>query len=93
MRNAEKEMDVLCKAMSTIRRFVQHSGIIFLLTNLAQAQSRARQENQVAMLRGIKGDMSGMPQNYQMMMRGQNGLNMQQNNELRQKAIQNNRNG
>jgi hypothetical protein len=47
------------------------------------------------MLRGIKGDMSGMPGNYQaaMMMRGQNGLNMQQNNELRQKAIQNNRNG
>ncbi|TVY62892.1 Transcriptional activator somA [Lachnellula suecica] len=58
-----------------------------------QQQSRLRQENQVAMLRGIKGDVNNMPQYQQMMMRGQNGLAMQQNNELRQKAIQNNRNG
>lgn len=44
------------------------------------------------MLRGLKGNMAELPPNYRMMMGGQNGLNMQQNNELRQKAIQNNRN-
>jgi hypothetical protein len=45
------------------------------------------------MLRGLRGDI--LPQGYQqaMMMRGQqNGMNLNQNNELRQKAIQNNRN-
>ncbi|TVY58290.1 Transcriptional activator somA [Lachnellula cervina] len=57
-----------------------------------QQQSRSRQEQQVAMLRGLKGNMAELPPNYRMMMGGQNGLNMQQNNELRQKAIQNNRN-
>jgi hypothetical protein len=48
-----------------------------------------RQEAQQQMLRGIRGDM--MPAQYQqLMMRNQaNGMN---NNELRQKAIQNNRN-
>jgi hypothetical protein len=48
-----------------------------------------RQEAQQNMLRGIRGDM--MPGQYQqIMMRNQaNGMN---NNELRQKAIQNNRN-
>lgn len=49
-----------------------------------------RQEAQQQMLRGLRqGDM--MPAQYQqMMMRNQaNGMN---NNELRQKAIQNNRN-
>ncbi|KAH8818170.1 SOM1 protein [Hyaloscypha sp. PMI_1271] len=60
-----------------------------------QAQSRLRQEQQQAMLRGIRGDMQ-LPQGYQqaMMMRGQavNNMNLNQNNELRQKAIQNNRN-
>jgi hypothetical protein len=47
------------------------------------------------MLRGLRGDMQ-LPQGYQqaMMMRGQavNNMNLNQNNELRQKAIQNNRN-
>jgi hypothetical protein len=47
------------------------------------------------MLRGIRGDMQ-LPQGYQqaLMMRGQavNNMNLNQNNELRQKAIQNNRN-
>ncbi|PMD65837.1 uncharacterized protein K444DRAFT_624384 [Hyaloscypha bicolor E] len=60
-----------------------------------QAQSRMRQEQQQAMLRGIRGDMQ-LPQGYQqaMMMRGQavNNMNLNQNNELRQKAIHNNRN-
>ncbi|PMD23726.1 hypothetical protein NA56DRAFT_716215 [Hyaloscypha hepaticicola] len=60
-----------------------------------QAQSRMRQEQQQVMLRGLRGDMQ-LPQGYQqaMMMRSQtvNNMNLNQNNELRQKAIQNNRN-
>ncbi|CAG8957947.1 hypothetical protein HYFRA_00000289 [Hymenoscyphus fraxineus] len=60
-----------------------------------QAQSRQRQEQQVAMLRGLRPE--GMMQNggayQQMMMRNQaNGMNMHQQNELRQKAIQNRQN-
>lgn len=46
------------------------------------------------MLRGIRGEMQ-LPQGYQqaMMMRGNvaNNMNLNQNNELRQQAIQNNR--
>lgn len=53
-----------------------------------QAQSRMRQDQQQAMLRGLRGGNAG-DMSYNMMARGQqNGMN----NELRQKAIQNNRN-
>jgi len=50
-----------------------------------------KQEQQQVMLRGLRGDM--MPQQYQQMMmsRQANGINLN-TNELRQKAIQNNRN-
>ncbi|KAF4629675.1 hypothetical protein G7Y89_g8470 [Cudoniella acicularis] len=58
--------------------------------NHTQAQSRERQQAHQQMLRGLRNDM--MPGYQQMMMRNQpNGMNINQN-ELRQKAIQNNRN-
>jgi hypothetical protein len=49
-----------------------------------------RQEQQQAMLRGLRtGDVMGQ-QYQQMMMRGQaNGMNLNPNEHLRQKAIQN----
>lgn len=70
-------------------------GRAYAYLNHTQNQSRARHEQQVRMVSGLKGDMSSMPTNYQQMMmaRGQSAMNMQQNNELRQKAIQNTRNG
>ncbi|RDL38963.1 Uncharacterized protein BP5553_03303 [Venustampulla echinocandica] len=63
--------------------------------NHTQTQSRMRQEQQQGMLRGMRNGMTNemMTPNYQLMMRNQpNGMSMHQQNELRQKAIHNNRN-
>ncbi|KAF8854160.1 hypothetical protein BDZ45DRAFT_706695 [Acephala macrosclerotiorum] len=60
-----------------------------------QSQSRMRQEQQQQMLRGLRGGGNIMPGQYEQMMmqRGQQPNGMALNpNELRQKAIQNNRN-
>jgi hypothetical protein len=62
-----------------------------------QAQSKLRQEQQQAMLRGLRGDPKyprSQEKYQQSMMRAQavNNTNLDQNSELRQKAIQNNRN-
>ncbi|KAH6683116.1 SOM1 protein [Halenospora varia] len=55
-----------------------------------QAQSRERQQAQQRMLQGLRQDM---PNYQQMMMRNQqNGMQMSQENMLRQKALQNQRN-
>jgi hypothetical protein len=83
--------------MPTILRYVRPFGPIRPCSDpdradLAQAQSRQRQEQQAQVLRNIRADM--MPQGYQqMMMRGQqpNGANMtpQQQLELRKSAMAN----
>jgi hypothetical protein len=52
-----------------------------------------RQEQQQAMLRGLRGNENMTGQQYQQMMRGQaNGMNLNQNEQLRQKAMLNQRN-
>jgi len=84
----------------TVLQYVNHTQVCSLppfslsKSNFKQTQSRIRQEQQQNMLRGLRvgGDM--MPQQYQQMMRmnqANGGMNLNQN-ELRQKAIQNNRN-
>jgi hypothetical protein len=84
---------MLCNTSVTPRLVFSLKHLRFSNLTLFQTQSRMRQEQQQAMLRGLRGDM--MPQQYQQMImrNGANGMNINQNqNELRQKAIQNNRN-
>ena len=79
-----------------VLQYVTHTQVREMSVNYdaqaktSEAQSRLRQEQQQIMLRGL--NRPDMPQ-YQMMRGQPNGMNINQNNnELRQKAIQNNRN-
>jgi len=91
--NVGKEMAATLSNTSRTHRSVMPPSLTVRhnkLTLPLKTQSRMRQEQQQAMLRGLRtGDVMGQ-QYQQMMMRGQaNGMNLNPNEHLRQKAIQN----
>ena len=99
------------KGQGTVHSYVTHTQVritlhpklhtLIFFIFFKQAQSRAKQESQQEMLRTLRNGQTGtmLPQQYQQMMMRQNqqqanGMSLNQN-ELRQKAMQNssNRNG